>query len=256
MNAWITRLETLSLSGWDIALIVLVSLHATALAYLHHPRWKALLLTLPVPFSLASLSIGARVDATNVAGLPLLMVFTCGVYVLYRRCRVPIILAIATCAAGYCGLASVIAPHVPRTGTAFWCLAVVVFAAGAALYQLMPPRDEPGHRSPLPVYIKLPIIAAVIFVLVVLKQQMQGFMTLFPMVGVVAAYEGRHCLWTICRQIPVIMMTLLPMMAAMRLLCPLVGIGWALAGGWVVFLCLLVPIAIRQHSALASIAED
>ena len=67
---------------------------------------------------------------------------------------------------------------------------------------------------------------------------------------------GRHCLWTICRQIPVIMMTLPPMMATMRLLYPAVGLEWALAGGWAVFLCILVPVAIRQHTARASAEEE
>ena len=232
---------SLHFSPWDLALIVGVSLHATTIAYLHEPRWKALVLTLPVPFTLASQSVGLRVDATNVAALVLLMGYTCGVYLLHARWRAPIVPAVVLCAAGYCGLAALVAPHLPRSEAAFWALAATVFVAAVAAYRAMPLREEPGHRSPLPVYLKLPIIAGVIFILVIIKQHLHGFMTLFPMVGVVACYEGRHCLWTLCRQIPVLAMTLLPMMATMRLIYPVAGIGWALAAGWCVFLAVLIP---------------
>lgn len=233
----------LSLSAWDIALIATVSVHATAIAYLHDPRWKAFVLALPVPFTLASLSLGAQVDATNLGGLVLLMGYTLGVYMLRRHARMPIILAIVLSAAAYCGAAALIAPHLPRAETTFWIAAALVLTLGAGLYRLMPEREEPGHRSPLPVYVKLPIIAAVILLLVIIKQQLQGFMTLFPMVGVVASYEGRHCLWTLARQIPVLMVTMVPMMAVMRLVYPVAGTGWALAAGWMVFLVALAPFA-------------
>jgi hypothetical protein len=236
----------LHLSPWDVALIVGVSLHATTIAYLHDPRWKALVLTLPVPFTLASLSVGLRVDATNVAALVLLMGYTCGVYLLHGRWRAPIVPAIVLCAAGYCGLAALLAPRLPRGEAAFWALAAAVFVAAAAAYRAMPPREEPGHRSPMPVYLKLPLVATVILVLVIIKQYLQGFMTLFPMVGVIASYEGRHCLWTLTRQIPVLTMSMVPMLAVMRVLYPLVGLPGALVGAWVVFLAVLVPFTLRQ----------
>ena len=79
----------LAFSGWDMLLVVAVSLQATALAYVPHPRWKAFLLTLPVPFTLASLSVGQPLDSTNVVALLLLLAYTYGVYCLHVRCRVP-----------------------------------------------------------------------------------------------------------------------------------------------------------------------
>jgi hypothetical protein len=243
----VLQLGPVALSAWDIALIAAVSLQATVLAYLPHPRWKAFMLSLPIPFTLSSLSLGVRVDITNEAGLLLLMGYTCAVYWLHRGLRVPIAAAIILSAAGYCAVSSAAAPLLPRTDAAFWALGAFVFVSGLALYRLMPPRDEPGHRSPLPVYIKLPIIALVILGLVVLKQRLQGFMTLFPMVGVVASYEGRHCLWTLCRQIPVIMVTILMMMVVMRLVYPVAGIGWALAGAWVALLATLIPTTLMDH---------
>ena len=79
-------------------------------------------------------------------------------------------------------------------------------------------------------------------ILVIIKQYLQGFMALFPMVGVIASYEARTCLWTVCRQIPVLMLTLLPMIVVIRLLQPAFGIEASLALGWVVFLAILIPL--------------
>jgi hypothetical protein len=233
-------------TAYDIVLIVAVSIHATVLAYLSQPRWKAFLLTLPIPFTLASLSLGVRVSTSNLSGLVLLLGYTYGVYYLHARRRVPIVACIALCAVGYCVVGALVAPWLPNSEAAFWGLASAILVLAVLLYRVMPHLPEPSHRSPLPVYLKLPLIAAVIFVLVVIKKYLQGFMTLFPMIGVVASYEGRHCLWTLTRQVPVIMMTLLPLMATVRVLYPLTGIGPALGGGWLAFLLVLTPLTAQQ----------
>ena len=246
MSTELVSVGALTLTGWDLLLIVVVSIQSTALAYLRHPRWKAFLLTLPVPFTLATLSVGQPVGPTNVIGLVLLMGYTYGVYLLHARWRLPIVLSIALCAAGYCGAATALAARLPASEAAFWASVVGVFAMGVVLYRLMPWRAEPEHRSPLPPCIKAPMIAVVVLFLVIIKQQLQGFMTVFPMVSLVASYEGRRCLWTLARQIPVLMMTTLPMMATIHLLGPAVGMGWSLAGGWVVFLAVLIPFTRRQ----------
>ena len=94
----------------------------------------------------------------------------------------------------------------------------------------------------MPVWQKLPIIVGVILCLVVLKNELQGFMTVFPIVGVIAAYESRHSLWTIVRQIPVFMLTAVPMMCAIHLAQPMIGLGLSMIAGWVVFLAVFLPI--------------
>lgn len=249
MDSEIASVGVVTLTGWDLLLIVVVAIQSTALAYLPHPRWKAFLLTLPVPFTLATLSVGQPIGTTNVIGLVLLMGYTYGVYILHARWRLPIVLSIALGAAGYCGGATALAARLPASEAAFWASVIGVFALGVGLYRLMPWRAEPEHRSPLPPYIKAPMIAAVILFLVIIKQQLQGFMTVFPMVSLVASYEGRRCLWTLARQIPVLMMTTLPMMVTIHLLGPAVGMGWSLAGGWVVFLGVLLPFTRRQWAS-------
>ena len=61
------------------------------------------------------------------------------------------------------------------------------------------------------------------------------------MVGVIAAYEARNCLWTISRAIPAALLTLLPMAVTIRL--PRIthcrsagGLGFGLGGGSVLSL--------------------
>ncbi len=241
---------------WDILLVVIVSGQATLLAYLPEPRWKAAIFSLPIPFTLSTLAIGRPVGASNVLGLVLLVLYTQGVRLLHIRLRLPIVPAIALAALAYCGLGALLAPIIPGAGAAFWAAAVAVFALGLALLRLLPERAEPGSKSLLPPWIKLPIVAGVIIGLVLIKNTLQGFMTLFPMVGVVAAYESRLSLWTLGRQIPYLMLTLVPLMATCRLLQPYVGLGPSLALGWGVFLTIFIPLTRRRWTQEAKMMRD
>ncbi len=235
------------LAFWDVVLIVFVSLQATLLAYLPAPKWKAFIFSLPIPFTLATMALGRPVGASNVLGLVVLFLYMQGVRLLHRHLGLPIVVAIASSALGYCAIGALLAPVVPDSDLAFWLAVVAVIALGLGLFRLIPERAEPDCRSPLPAWIKLPVIAGVILALVMIKNTLQGFMTLFPFVGVVAAYEARKSLWTLGRQVPV-MMTLLPLlMATCRLAQPRLGLGPSLALGWVVFLGAFVPFTYRLH---------
>ena len=227
---------------WDVLLVVVVSIQATVLAYLPQPRWKAFVLSLPIPFTVATLAVGRPVGATNVLGLLLLFLYAQGVRVLNQRLRVPIVPAIALSALGYCALGALLAPVLPNTDDAFWLVSVGMYALAVGLVLKLPDRSEPSYRSLLPVWLKLPVIMGVILFLVVIKGFLQGFTTVFPMVGVVATYEGRHSLWTIGRQIPTLMVAMIPMMATCRLAQAQMGLGPALMVSWVVFLSILVPL--------------
>lgn len=237
----------ITLSFWDMILLIVVTAQAGLLAYLHQPRWKALILNLPFPCTLSIVSLGQPVDVTYVAGFLLLLVYTHSVRWLHIGWRVPILPAIVLAAVGYGLLSMVLVPVLPRTETAFWVGAAIVFGVALAAHRLLPPRVEPGHRTSLPVWIKLPAVAAVVLILILIKQHLQGFMALFPMVGVIASYEARTCLWTVCRQIPIIMMTLLPLVIVVHVLQPAIGLGGALGIGWAVFLAILVPLTVRQR---------
>ncbi|MHB9070858.1 MAG: hypothetical protein ACYC54_10890 [Sedimentisphaerales bacterium] len=225
---------------WDILLILVVSIQATVIAYLRSPELKALVLTIPAPFTLATMVVGTRVGSCHVAGIIILFLITCLVYVLNYRLKMPIIVAISLGALTYCLSGCILAAILPMTQFTFWIVSGVAMTTAVAALIMMPRRIENGYRSPLPVWIKFPIVMAVIVMLVIIKKYLQGFMTMFPMVGVIAMYEARYSLWTICCQMPVIMLTLLAMMITCNLTYSLLGIYGSLAAGWCVFLMALL----------------
>jgi len=71
-------------------------------------------------------------------------------------------------------------------------------------------------------------------------------MTMCPMVGVVAAYEARHSLWTISRQIPVLMLTMIPFMIVCRVMQERIGLGLSLVAAWSIFILVLIPLTARM----------
>jgi hypothetical protein len=122
---------------------------------------------------------------------------------------------------------------------------------------------EPNFRSPLSLWIKIPIIALVITVLVLIKSQIGGFMSTFPMVGVISAYEARHSLHAVCRQIAMALFGMAVMMGVIhalhRLLAPalpgLPGLALALAGGWIVYLAQMAVITRGRWALTVPVLE-
>lgn len=224
-----------SIGIWDYLLIVVASIHGMAIAYSPSPKVKAWLLCLPVTFSVSFLALGQPLGITHILSLVLLFLFTNGVRVLHIRWKIAIIPAIIICALGYCIAGGLLIPMLPSDAEMFWVACVLVFLLAVVMLRLQPSRKEPGHRSPLPMMVKFPIIVIVIVLLILIKGWLQGFMTLFPMVGVVGAYESRSCLWTISRQIPVFMILFLPMMITIYLTQSPLGPIWSLIAGWGVF---------------------
>jgi hypothetical protein len=231
-----------SLGLWDLLLVVVVTAMGTALAYLHDPKLKALVLSLPFPFTLATMAVGRPVGITHLMGFIPLVAYTHGVRILHQRFRWPIVTAIAVSAVGYGVIGAVLAPVLPTSDTGFWIAAAAIFTAGLALFLTQSHVPEPGYRTPLPVWIKVPVIAAVITALVLVKHRLAGFVGLFPMVGVVGSYEARKSLRAMCTQMPVIIVTILPLIVVCRLAQDRLGLGRALVLAWVVFSAILVPV--------------
>jgi FtsH-binding integral membrane protein len=237
----------LALTIWDGILIAGVCAQTTAIAYLHQPARKALVYTLPIPFTLASFAAVNKVDVTHMSGLMLLLLYTHVVRILATRCKVPIVLAIAGGALFYGVSAVSLAKVLPRTETAFWVAVAVNVVVSVTLLKLMPQRDEPGHRTPLPIYLKLPMIVAFVVLLVMAKQYLQGFMATSPMVGLVGAYEARHSLWTMSRQLPILLLTVTPLMIVCHLFQDTFGLPIAMALGWLLFSTMLCGLTLYQH---------
>lgn len=238
----------IQLGLWDLVLVVAVSLQGTVLAYPPQPRLKALPFTIPVPFTIITLGLGRPLAAGNVLALIVVVFYTQSVRFLHGRARLGIIPAIAVSLLGYCLIGWAGAQVVPGTPLAFWLASGGTLAVGLVLYRYLPPRDEPEHRTRLPVWKKLPLILAVVLLLVVVKEELRGFATVFPLLGVVGAYEGRHCLWTLALQVPILILALVPLMIVTYLLQEHIGLGWSLLAGWVVFLFLLALLTRRQWS--------
>lgn len=170
------------MNAWDIALIASVPM-------------------LPVPFTLATLALGRPVAATNVLGLLVQFVFVLGIWALHTRRKVPILPAIGILTGVYCVVGMALARLNPTGDRAFWGAVAGTIMAGVMLIWRLPYRAEPHDRTPLPIWVKLPSIALVITGVVLMKNQLGGFMTVFPMLGLVAAYEARHSLWTLVRRV-------------------------------------------------------
>lgn len=230
------------LGTWDIVLLVVVSSQATLLAYLDHPRWKALILALPIPFTLAALAVGAPVNATNVAALNVLLAFIHAVRLLYDKAHMPIVPSIVVSAAGYCAAGALLKSVIPDTGLAFWIACVLTLGVAGATHHAFRRGIEHDHNSPLKPWVKFPMVAAVVFGLILLKRFLASFTTMFPMVGMFAAYEGRSSLRAVCRTLPDFMFAMVPMLAVIRLIQPRLGLGPALTVGWLVFIPMLYPL--------------
>jgi hypothetical protein len=230
-----------SIGIWDAVLVVAVSAQATVMAYLYKPRWKAFAFMLPIPFTFGSLAVGRPIDAANPAGLGLLLPFMFAVRALHVSLRLPIVPSIAAGGIGYCVVGGLIKDLLPAGSVGFWAILAAVLFVAVAAYRLIPPREEPGHRTPLPVWVKLPIMAGIIAALIAMKSILAGMMAMFPMMGTITAYEARRSLWTVCRQVPVVIMMIVPMMATVYVLQGPIGLPAALAAGWVTYLVILVP---------------
>lgn len=224
---------------WDFLLIAVVSVMGTAVAYVRQPSRKAFVLMLPLPFTLAALAMGTPIDASNVAAWGLLFGFSFGVWFLHGPCRFPILPAIVLSAIGYGGLSMILLKLLPPDNFTFWTTAALVLLAALGGIRFLPYRRESEYRSPLPVWIKLPLIALVIFGILSIKPLLGGFLTAFPMVGVVAAYEARFSLWTMMRRLPWAIAFMIPMLGVIRLTQEKLGLPMALVLGWVPLLILL-----------------
>lgn len=235
----------------DVVLILGVSGLVTVVAFVDQPRVKALIFSFPIPFSLANLSLGAPIGAGHAAGLLNLLLFLNLVRWLHVSARVPIVATIALSAGAYIGLGAALNAVVPDTPAAFWIAFALVLGTGLTLLLVMPNREEPRHRSELPVPVKFLAVGAVVTVVVILKGLLGGFMTTFPLAGVTTVYETRKSLWTLSRHAPLLILAISTMMLVMRLCQSLAGLSVALSllPGLVAWIAVMTPVTILRWRA-------
>ena len=228
-------MNELNLTGWDVALIIVVTTQSLALAYAETPRWKRLFMTLPFPFTLVVLSVGRPIDGSNFASMIVLFAYTQICRILHTRLGIPIVPTIFIGVTTYAAIGWMMAGLFPSGNLAFWIACVVIVGLGIGLNHLLKSVPEVPYRTTLPLAVKLPALLAISVLLVLLKNGLQGFAGFFPLVSVIAAYETRTSPWTLARPVPVLMMTITPMLIVTRLLQPTYGLGTGLAAGWVAF---------------------
>jgi len=224
---------------WDFILIAVVAIQAGILSYVADPRKKSLVLVFPFPFTIATFSLGGKIDATNVTGLINLAIFTYGVWLFHSRMKINIIVSIVFFAIFYCICGILLARILPQNEMAFWVSCLIVVIAGLMLALFTECPCENPYRTDLSPLIKIPIIVVVVTLLVMIKKFLSGFMTVFPMVGVVAAYESRFMLASVCRQIPVLMICLVSLMMTVKIFSQFFSIYFSFLFGWIVFLIVL-----------------
>ena len=246
----------MSFDIWDLVLFIVVSVLTLGVAYMPDPRHKALIMSLPLPSTAATLAVGS-IGASNVAGFTLLLLFSWQVWFCCARCRMNIIFSIALAAGVFCLLGKVLFPLIPDTDAGFWSVMVWNMALGGILFAAVPWKREPAYKSPMPFWCKVPLVAGVVMLLIVMKKYMGGFIVAFPMVGVVGTYESRHALWGIARQVPLMMLSLGVLNTLARIALPYTGLCWALAIGWAGYCAVFFPLhRLLWRKSLAAAAEE
>jgi hypothetical protein len=243
----------MNLDAWDFVFFVVVLAQSTCVAYLKSPGSKAFAMTLPIPLTFGVLALGQPINATHVGGLLTGALYIFLIYLLHARLRVPIVLTIIIGISVYCIVGTCAGRLLPRTPAAFWGMIGLSGVLAAALLVMLPNRVEPGHRSSLPVWLKLLALALIIICLLLLKGTLHGFMTTFPIIGIIAAYEARHSLWTVFQRFTAFIAGGTSMLATARILGPHVTLGAAIAVGWLPF-CLVMYVAYRGFYTSPSVA--
>lgn len=239
----------LSRNDWIMFGVIL--LMVMAMTSVKQPRIKTLIWLLPIPFTVVTLLLGKPVGSSNLLGVGLLLLFANTVRWAHDRKLAPIVLLIALSATGYVGLSGLLRPLLSHTEVEFWGLTVLLLllflwvVVRAKRLNTSPRCDEAsGHMKRL-------ILAVVVFMLVVLKHSLQECMTMFPMLGVVAAYEFRESHWYMCRKVGHFALCSIPMMATIHMLQPMFGLPLALVGGWGTFISLMLWLIHWEKQQLA-----
>jgi hypothetical protein len=175
---------------------VVLTAFVIAIAYVRTPRAKALIYSLPVPFSCAYLATGLPINATHISGLILVVGYNWLVYLL-ARARVPLLAAITISAAAYFGAAMALRP---LAAISVWWLAAAGLAGWIVALAAYRPLEQPAHRSRTAWYIKAPLIFAIAMGVYNATDLLAGGVGMFPYAGIFASYESRHSLRTLAGQ--------------------------------------------------------
>lgn len=169
----------------------------TLIAYIHSPRWKTLVFSMPVPFSCIFLSEHMRVNASYLTGLAIGSAYHWVVFLVVRKFKLHIGMGIAAGVVFFLTLAMLASP---MTTAPFWWTLAGVFLLWLVAVSFYRPIHEQGHRSPVPWWIKFPVSFVLTFIILSLVAVLAGAAAVFPYAGVFTSYEMRHSLRTLAGQ--------------------------------------------------------
>ncbi|MFA6835748.1 MAG: hypothetical protein WCR04_05015 [Fibrobacteraceae bacterium] len=197
-------LERLNLdfSFYDWLLVIIVTIFGTISAYIKDPQLKAVTGTVPIPFGFAYIAIGHPIGAANAGGALLCLLFVHVVRILTYKMHVPIVLSILAGIIAFIVPSAILLPIMPQGECFFFLICAVNLILGIFLFKTQTYHKGIQYKTPLPVYIKAPAVAAVVAGLMLIKKIVGGFATSFPMMNSIVSYESRHSLGDQCRQLP------------------------------------------------------
>jgi hypothetical protein len=219
-----------------------LTVFVSAIAYIHSPRMKTLVFSLPVPFTCAYLATGMQINATHLTGLVFVTLYHWIVYLIYKRLGLPLWLGIAVGAVTYLASGIAIAAIPGVTKCPVLIMLGIVFVLWAIASWLYHPIHEPGHRSRAPWYVKMPIIFPIAIGLFAMKDLLMGAVTTFPYAGVFTSYEMRHSPRTLAGQYTINNVSFMLMFFTIWKLEGRVPKPLPLLGGWAVLLVTLFSI--------------
>ncbi|MCI5601605.1 MAG: hypothetical protein SOZ02_02365 [Hallerella porci] len=189
-------------SFYDWLLIIVVTFLGTASAYLKDPQIKAVLATIPIPCGLAYIAVGLPIGTANAISALMCLLYVHIVRVMHDKMRIPIVVSIILGLVFFVLLGALLLPRIPESEIFFvgFCLFDIIL--GVIIFQKQTYAPGVRYKTPLPVYIKAPAIAAVVSCLMLVKNLMGGFCTSFPMINSIVSYECRFSLGDQCRQLP------------------------------------------------------
>lgn len=186
-----------------IVAALILTAFVTVIAYLHSPRIKMLVFSMPIPFTCAYLQSHLPINTTHILGMVLTMLYHWIVYFMAKRWKLPLGLGIVSgvvfyvSMAFFIGTAGITQPL--REMPVPWAVGIVVLFCSVVSW-LYHPAHEPGHRSNTPWWIKSPLILTITLIIFSLTQMLRGAVTTFPYAGTFASYEMRHSLRTLAGQ--------------------------------------------------------
>lgn len=226
----------------DTPKALILTAFVTTIAYIHTPRLKTLVFSMPIPFTCAYLASGLPIGPTHISGLVLVTFYHWIFYAIFRGLGGPLWLGIGTAVTAYLGTAFVVANYTSIPGVPFlWMCAgaFLLWVLGAWLYR---PIHEPGHRGKTPWWIKSPIVFVIALVIFSLTSLLSGAVTTFPYAGVFTSYEMRHSPRTLAGQYTVNNLSFLLMFMTIWSLEGHAPAPLPLLGGWLVLLVSLTLI--------------